>query len=196
MTYHTEPSFTHGTPEKTGILLVNLGTPDAPTAQAVRPYLKEFLSDPRVVEIPKAIWWFILNGVILNVRPKISAAKYASIWMKEGSPLRVYTEKQATLLQGYLGERTKAPFQVEYAMRYGNPSIASVLQKMKAQNCTRILVVPMYRNMRPVPRPPSPTSCSANCNRCATHPPSAPSNISMMTLATSKRWRRASMTTG
>ena len=144
MAYQPEPSYTHGTPEKTGILLVNLGTPDAPTAQAVRPYLKEFLSDPRVVEIPKPIWWLILNGIILNVRPKKSAAKYASIWMKEGSPLRVYTAKQTALLQGYLGQRTQAPFVVDYAMSYGKPSIASVMQKLKAQNCTRILIVPMY----------------------------------------------------
>jgi ferrochelatase len=144
MSYNVEPGFTHGTPERTGILLVNLGTPDAPTAQAVRPYLKEFLSDPRVVEIPKPIWWLILNGIILNVRPKKSAAKYASVWLPEGSPLRVYTEKQATLLEGYLSERTKAPFVVDYAMSYGNPSIASVMQKLKAQNCTRILVVPLY----------------------------------------------------
>src|ERR1035437_5736388 len=120
MTYKTEPVFAHGTPVKTGILLINLGTPDAPTAQAVRPYLEEFLSDPRVVEIPRAVWWLILNGIVLNTRPKKSAAKYASIWLKEGSPLRVHTEKQAVLLQGYLSQRTKAPFVVEYAMRYGN----------------------------------------------------------------------------
>ena len=113
MSFQIEPSFSHGTPEKTGILLVNLGTPDAPTAQAVRPYLKEFLSDPRVVEIPKPIWWLILNGIILNVRPKKSAAKYASVWLPEGSPLRVYTAKQTTLLEGYLSERTKAPFVVD-----------------------------------------------------------------------------------
>ena len=144
MRYQTEPSYTHGTPEKTGILLVNLGTPDAPTAQAVRPYLKEFLGDPRVVEIPRLVWWLILNGIILNVRPKKSAAKYASVWMKEGSPLRVYTEKQAVLLQGYLSQRTKAPFAVEYAMRYGKPSIPSALRKLKEQNCQRILIVPMY----------------------------------------------------
>ncbi|MDD2685040.1 MAG: ferrochelatase [Gallionella sp.] len=144
MTYQIEPAFAHGTPEKTGILLINLGTPDEPTTSAVRRYLKEFLGDARVVEIPKPIWWLILNGIILNVRPKKSAAKYASIWMKEGSPLRVYTEKQAVLLQGYLGERSKADFVVEYAMRYGNPSIPDVLRKLKAQNCQRILVVPMY----------------------------------------------------
>lgn len=144
MSYQIEPAFAHGTPARTGILLVNLGTPDAPTAKAVRPYLKEFLSDPRVVEIPRAIWWMILNGIILNTRPKESAAKYAKIWMPEGSPLRVHTAKQSALLQGYLGQRTKAPFVVDYAMSYGNPSIAGVIQKFKAQNCRRILVVPMY----------------------------------------------------
>ena len=144
MPFQTEPTYTHGTPQKTGILLVNLGTPDAPTPQAVRTYLKEFLSDPRVVEIPKPIWWLILNGIILNTRPQKSAAKYASVWMKEGSPLRVYTEKQAALLQGFIGERTNAPLVVEYAMRYGNPSISTVLHKLKQQNCQRILVVPMY----------------------------------------------------
>jgi protoporphyrin/coproporphyrin ferrochelatase len=144
MAYQTEPAHAHGTPAKTGILLINLGTPDAPTAEAVRPYLREFLSDPRVVEIPKAIWWPILNGIILNTRPKKSAAKYATIWMPEGSPLRVHTEKQTALLQGYLSQRTKAPFVVDYAMRYGNPSIPSVLRKLKEQNCQRILVLPMY----------------------------------------------------
>jgi ferrochelatase len=144
MAYQIEPGFTHGTPVKTGVLLINLGTPDAPTAKAVRPYLKEFLGDPRVVEIPKLIWWLILNGIILRVRPKKSAAKYATIWTKEGSPLRVHTEKQAALLQGYLGERSKAPLLVDFAMRYGNPSIPSVLRKLKQQNCQRILIIPMY----------------------------------------------------
>lgn len=144
MTYQPEPAFSHGTPSKTGILLINLGTPEAPTPQAVRTYLKEFLSDPRVVEIPRAIWWLILNGIILNTRPKKSAAKYAAVWQPEGSPLRVYTKKQSTLLEGYLSQRTNAPLVVDYAMRYGNPSIASVLRKLKEQNCQRILVVPMY----------------------------------------------------
>lgn len=144
MTYLKEPDFTHGQPARTGILLVNLGTPEAPTAKALRPYLKEFLSDPRVVEIPRAIWWLILNGVILNTRPKKSAAKYASIWMTDGSPLKVHTEKQAKLLKGWLGERVGTPFMVEYAMRYGNPSVASTLSRMKAAGCDRILVLPAY----------------------------------------------------
>lgn len=144
MTYQTEPAHPHGTPEKTGVLLINLGTPDAPTPDAVRIYLKEFLGDPRVVETSPVLWWFILNGIILRTRPEKSAAKYASIWQKEGSPLLVYTRKQAALLQGFLGGRTRAPFVVDYAMRYGNPSIPEVLRKLREQNCQRILIVPMY----------------------------------------------------
>jgi len=131
--------------EKTAVLLINLGTPEAPTAKAVKPYLREFLSDSRVVEIPKPIWWLILNGIILNTRPKKSAAKYASVWMPEGSPLKIHTERQATLLQGYLGDKSKGvPLVVDYAMRYGNPSIPDVLARLKAQNCQRILLVPLY----------------------------------------------------
>ena len=145
MRYTTEPSFSHGTAEKTAVLLLNLGTPEAPTPQAVKPYLREFLSDPRVVEIPRAIWWLILNGIILNTRPKKSAAKYASIWLPEGSPLKVHTERQTLLLQKYLGEKTNTTsLIVDYAMRYGNPSVPDVLAKLKAQNCQRILVVPLY----------------------------------------------------
>ena len=82
-----EPDFQHGEPSRTGILLINLGTPDAPTAEALRPYLKQFLSNPRVIEIPQWIWWPVLNGIILNTRPKKSAEKYAQVWMPEGSPL-------------------------------------------------------------------------------------------------------------
>jgi protoporphyrin/coproporphyrin ferrochelatase len=138
-----EPSYTHGSLARTAVVLVNLGTPDAPTASALRRYLKEFLSDPRVVEIPRAVWWFILNGIILPLRSGKSAAKYASIWTKDGSPLKVYTEKQAILLRGYLGERGH-DVQVDYAMRYGNPSLSQVLDKLKAAGCDRILVLPAY----------------------------------------------------
>jgi ferrochelatase len=145
MSYNKEPFYAHGTPEKTAILLINLGTPDAPTAKAVKPYLRQFLSDPRVVEIPKPIWWLILNGIILNIRPKKSAAKYASIWMPEGSPLKVNTERQALQLQKNLSQKlTDLPVVVDYAMSYGNPSIASVMAKLKAQNCQRILILPLY----------------------------------------------------
>jgi ferrochelatase len=144
MAYLQAPPFSHGQQRKTGILLVNLGTPEAPTSQALRPYLREFLSDPRVVEIPRALWWLILNGVVLNTRPKKSAAKYAAIWTADGSPLALHTEKQAKLLKGWLGERIATPFQVEYAMRYGRPAIPDVLARMQADGCDRILLLPAY----------------------------------------------------
>ena len=144
MAYSPEPPYTHGTMPKLGILLINLGTPEAPTAAALRPYLKQFLSDPRVIEIPRLAWWPILNLIILNTRPKKSALKYAQIWTPEGSPLLVHTQKQAKLLQGYLGERTRTPFVVDFAMRYGSPSVDSVLEKLKVQGCDRILVLPLY----------------------------------------------------
>ena len=146
MKFQTEPKLPHGTAECSAVLLVNLGTPDEPTPAALRRYLREFLSDPRVVEIPRALWWLILNGVILRLRPAKSAAKYASIWTANGSPLAMWTATQATLLQGYLGERGHRPpgLLVRHAMRYGKPSVASVLDKLKAANATRILVLPLY----------------------------------------------------
>ena len=144
MTYKQETPFIHGAPASTGVLLVNLGTPDEATTSAVRRYLKQFLSDTRVVEIPRPIWWLILNGIILNIRPAKSAKKYASIWTKDGSPLRIYTSRQAQMLRGFLGEKIKSPLKVEYAMRYGNPSMASAIDKLKAANCENILVMPLY----------------------------------------------------
>lgn len=144
MSYLEEPDYAHGSQARTGILLVNLGTPEAPTAAALRPYLKEFLSDPRVVEIPRAVWWLILNGIILNTRPKQSAEKYAAIWTREGSPLKVHTEKQAKLLEGWLSEKIASPFMVEYAMRYGKPSVPDTLARMKAAGCDRLLILPAY----------------------------------------------------
>ena len=144
MPFRAEPAYAHGTPARTAILLVTLGTPAAPTAAAVRRYLKEFLSDPRVVEIPRPLWWLILNGIILNLRPARSAAKYAMIWAKGGSPLKLHTERQAKLLRGYLGAQGRSAPLVDYAMRYGNPSIDSVLSRLKQQRCERILVLPLY----------------------------------------------------
>ena len=141
--YLPEPPYRHGTPATTAVVLVNLGTPDAPTAPALKRYLRQFLSDPRVVEIPKALWWLILNGIILNVRPKKSAAKYATVWMPEGSPLRVHTERQAKLLKGLLGQRGQRVV-VTWAMRYGTPGIGEVLSCLKADGVRRILVIPMY----------------------------------------------------
>jgi ferrochelatase len=134
----------HGNIPKTGILLINLGTPAAPTAEALRPYLREFLSDPRVVEIPRVLWLPILHGVILRRRPRVSAAKYAMIWTKEGSPLAVHTAKQTLLLKGYLGERFKTPLTVTWAMRYGEPAIEKTLQAMCEEGCDRVLVLPLY----------------------------------------------------
>ena len=144
MPFLPEPPHRHGTIAATGILLVNLGTPAAPTAAAVRRYLREFLSDPRVVEIPRVIWNPILYGLVLTTRPKQSAARYASIWTKDGSPLLLYTQRQAKLLQGLLGERLRAPIVVDHAMRYGAPSIGTVLEQLKRAGCDRLLVLPLY----------------------------------------------------
>ena len=141
--FSKEPPFKHGQAPKTAVLLCNLGTPDAPTAPAVRRYLAEFLGDHRVVEIPKLLWMLILHGIILRVRPAKSAAKYATIWTTEGSPLKVWTEKQAKLLHGWLGQRGHH-VTVDYAMRYGNPSIASRLDAFKAQGVTRVLILSAY----------------------------------------------------
>ncbi|HRH17905.1 MAG TPA: ferrochelatase [Aquabacterium sp.] len=143
MSFAKEPTCDHARRPTTGVLIVNLGTPQAPTASALRRYLGQFLSDPRVVEIPRLIWKPILHGIILRVRPAKSALKYASIWMPEGSPLRVWTERQGTLLQGYMGERGHRVI-VKWAMRYGEPSIASQLTAFQAEGATRVLVVPLY----------------------------------------------------
>ena len=143
MSFRPEPAIERGLPERTAVLLCNLGTPDAPTPAAVRRYLAEFLSDRRVVEIPRLVWLAILHGVILRTRPAKSALKYASIWKPEGSPLRTWTEKQTKLLGGYLGERGQRVI-VRSAMRYGSPSIASVLDELKAAGATRILILPLY----------------------------------------------------
>jgi ferrochelatase len=137
------PSWQHGRAERTAVLLVNLGTPDAPTAPALRRYLAEFLSDPRVVEIPRVLWLPLLYGVILRVRPARSAAKYASVWTPEGSPLAVWTRKQADMLDHELQARVPSIL-VRHAMRYGNPSIASQLDALQADGATRVLVLPLY----------------------------------------------------
>lgn len=132
--------------QRTAILVVNLGTPDAPTAQAVKPYLKQFLSDPRVVEIPKFIWWFILNLIILPIRSGASAKKYASIWLSgahSGSPLLVYSEQQVQALKEEL-QAQGHDVSVELAMRYGNPSMESVLERLRDAGMERLLLLPLY----------------------------------------------------
>ena len=136
-------SFSHRTPPLTAVLLVQLGTPDDPEPGPVRRYLKQFLSDPRVVEIPRLAWWPILNGIILNTRPRKSSAKYRAVWTPHGSPLQVHTRRQAVLLRGALGERG-LDVAVVHAMRYGNPPSPRVLRELRDRNLTRLLVVPLY----------------------------------------------------
>ena len=136
------PSSSTAAPD-TAVVLCNLGTPDAPTADAVRRYLAEFLGDPRVVEIPRLVWWPILHGIILRTRPAKSAEKYASIWRPEGSPLQYFTERQAVMLRGWLGEAGHR-VTVRHAMRYGQPAIARVLDELIAQGVQRVLVLQAY----------------------------------------------------
>jgi ferrochelatase len=137
------PPFQHGNFSKVTVVLVNLGTPEAPTTEALRPFLREFLSDSRVVEIPKIIWWFILNCLIIPFRAKKTAAKYAAIWTADGSPLKAHTLKQATLLKGYLGERGHQ-VDVVAAMRYGQPALTDVLNQLEKDGCNKILILPAY----------------------------------------------------
>lgn len=143
-TAHTAPTAPTAPPaRRTTVLLVNLGTPDAPTPAALRRYLAEFLWDPRVVEIPRPLWWLILHGVVLRTRPAASAAKYRSIWRAEGSPLLHHTQQQAQALQHVLDDRG-LPVSVRFAMRYGQPAVARVLDELKAAGAERILVLPLY----------------------------------------------------
>ncbi|MDR0776507.1 MAG: ferrochelatase [Azonexus sp.] len=141
--FRLEPSIQPGAAPTTAVVLINLGTPEAATAPALRRYLRQFLSDPRIVEIPRMLWWPILHGVILPSRPKKSAAKYAAIWQPEGSPLRLHTERQAKLLKGFLSERGHR-VAVAWAMRYGRPALGEVLDNLKADGVRRILLLPMY----------------------------------------------------
>ena len=127
-------------PPRVGVLLVNLGTPDAPTPKAVRRYLKEFLWDRRVVEIPRLVWWPILNLVVLNTRPKKSAHAYRQVWTEAGSPLAAITRAQAQALQARLGDAVM----VSHAMRYGSPAVGTEIQRLKDAGCERILVAPLY----------------------------------------------------
>ena len=133
---------------KTGLLLVNLGTPDGTDTPSMRRYLKEFLSDRRVVEVPRILWWLILNLIILNIRPRKSGDAYASIWLddEDGSPLRKYTRLQAEYLAKTFGADGdgRPDLMVDYAMRYGNPSIESRLEMMRAAGCNRFVIVPLY----------------------------------------------------
>jgi protoporphyrin/coproporphyrin ferrochelatase len=146
MSFSGQRNYNHdGASPKTGVLLTNLGTPDAPTAKALRVYLKEFLSDPRVVEIPRLVWWLILHAFILTFRPAKSAKLYASIWSKEGSPLWVISQRQAEKLQQKLDLLYGSDaIPVAIGMRYGNPSIASAIDQLTQQNVRNLIVLPLY----------------------------------------------------
>ncbi|MEH6584066.1 MAG: ferrochelatase [Halioglobus sp.] len=144
MTYINDPDFDHGRAAKIGVLVTNLGTPEAPQPRELRTYLKQFLSDPRVVEVPRLIWWFILNIVILNLRPRRSAAAYRKVWTEQGSPLLIHTRDQAAALQRSMSEQFGEQVIVDFAMRYGEPSIDGTLQSLLDRGVTRLLVLPLY----------------------------------------------------
>ena len=144
MKYRSETGCQHDSAERLGVLLLTLGTPDAPTVPAVRRYLAEFLNDPRIVELPRALWWPILHGLILRLRPRRSAASYQALWTEEGSPLLVIAQRQAESLQQRLDALLPGPVRVELGMRYGNPSVASALAKISEAKARRLLVLPLY----------------------------------------------------
>jgi ferrochelatase len=144
MTYIGTKNFDHEQPQRVGILITNLGTPQAPERKALRTYLKEFLWDPRVVEIPRFVWWFILNGVILNIRPARSAASYRTVWTERGSPLMFHTQDQANALRETLQQQYGDSVIVDFAMRYGEPSVSDVIASMCQRGVRRLLVLPLY----------------------------------------------------
>ncbi|MEM7196020.1 MAG: ferrochelatase [Pseudomonadota bacterium] len=139
----TSSTHQNGSDGKIGVLITNLGTPDAPDKKAVRRYLKEFLWDPRVVEAPRPVWWFVLNGIILNTRPAKSAEAYSEVWTEDGSPLLVISERQVSEIRNHL-QHAAPGIEVELAMRYGNPSIPSGLKKLQAKGVSKILILPLY----------------------------------------------------
>lgn len=144
MKYQNESGFRHDTPESIGVLMVNLGTPDSAAVSDVRRYLAEFLSDPRVIEMPRFLWMLILHGVILRIRPPRSARAYTQVWTENGSPLLDYSRRQARALQQRLDESAEVPVKVVLAMRYGSPSVAQGLRELRSANTRRILILPMY----------------------------------------------------
>ncbi|WP_018984201.1 ferrochelatase [Salinimonas chungwhensis] len=144
MKYKGSTNFSHDAPDKLGVLITNLGTPDSPTSSALRPYLKQFLSDPRVVEVPRFIWWFILNGVILNIRPRRSAKAYETVWTEEGSPLLAITKAQHKALADKCKQAYGDNVIVDYAMRYGNPSIAGAIDRLMEKGARKLVVLPLY----------------------------------------------------
>jgi protoporphyrin/coproporphyrin ferrochelatase len=144
MRYISSPDFRHDGAERIGVLLVNTGTPDSLTVRDVRRYLAAFLADPRVIELPRALWWPVLHGYILRTRPRQSARKYRRIWTAEGSPLLAISQHLRTELSGTLAQRVLAPFSLELAMLYSQPSVGAALGRLRESGAQRILVVPLY----------------------------------------------------
>ncbi|MAA63990.1 MAG: ferrochelatase [Alteromonadaceae bacterium] len=144
MHYRGPAGFRHEQAEKIGVLITNLGTPDAPTSKALRRYLKEFLSDPRVVEVPRFLWWLILNCVILVFRPRLSAKAYSKVWQADGSPLLLHTARQCEQLRQTLTKTHGDKVVVAFAMRYGSPAISTVLEQLQREGVTKLLVLPLY----------------------------------------------------
>lgn len=144
MKYMGRTNFQHGERGKVGVLLLNLGTPDAPTTPALRRYLAEFLADPRVVEVPRLLWRIILHGVILRIRPSRSAKAYASVWTEQGSPLLVHTKAQAEGVEAKLKASWGEDIEVAFGMRYGNPSVSSAIDQLIAKGVRKLLVLPLY----------------------------------------------------
>ena len=145
MKYQGQTDYDHQGPSpQTGVLLCNLGTPDAPKTAELRRYLKEFLSDPRVVEVPRLLWWMILNLIILRIRPRRSAKLYASVWSEGGSPLMVHSSNQVAGVKKILDKKFKRDVPVALGMRYGNPSMESAIAELTAQNVRNITVLPLY----------------------------------------------------
>lgn len=142
--YLGTPDFVHGTPARAGVLLVNLGTPDEPTTAAVRRYLAQFLWDPRVIEIPRPLWWLVLHGIILRTRPAKSAHAYQKVWKPAGSPLLIESRALTAALAARLRDRCGDRVRVELAMTYGNPSIPAALERLRRENVQRLIVLPMY----------------------------------------------------
>ncbi|MCH8493373.1 MAG: ferrochelatase [Idiomarina sp.] len=144
MKFQSPSNFSHGQVGKIGVLLTNLGTPDAPTPKALRKYLAEFLSDPRVVEVPRLLWKVILHGVILRIRPRRSAAAYSTVWTEQGSPLLFHTQAQTNGVRAEMQKLYGDDVIVEFGMRYGNPSISSALEKLFSQGVRKLVVLPLY----------------------------------------------------
>ncbi len=144
MRYLSSPDFRHDGAERIGVLLANSGTPDSSSVHDVRRFLAQFLSDPRVIELPRALWLPVLHGLILRTRPRKSAAKYRKIWTSEGSPLAVLSRELRTKLTGTIAERVLAPFSLELGMLYSRPTIGEALQRLRSVGAQRILVVPLF----------------------------------------------------